>query len=268
MLRRDRRGGARERRLRKRARRYRHRFSRDRSGTGEGCPRNDRRMRSIAVPDIRHVDVVDDVIDRQIGDIGDVRHVDVADVVDARRVGRSVFLVGREREPADRLVAVMPIVRMPATTADEDDQGRRVDWTLDDHRPRHPAPAIADIGPAAVMERREAPGRIVDPRPAPRCNPAPMPIAIRRPIDRNRLRIPDRAITRLLAPATGGVEVLISGCFRRDVARCYRLGRTERARWIPVVERRRCRLLDRIGGPLGPRDAGALACASVPAWML
>ncbi len=77
-------------------------------------------------------------------------------------------------------------------------------------RARAPAPAVADVDPAAVVRRREAPRCVVDPAPAPRVDPRPASVAIRRPADRDRGREPDRAVAGVRGPAAVAVEVGIA----------------------------------------------------------
>ena len=49
------------------------------------------------------------------------------------------------------------------------------------------------------MRRREAPGRIVDPGPAPGRDPLPVAVAIGRPVGDGDAGIPDRAMAGVLA---------------------------------------------------------------------
>src|SRR4029079_18763405 len=59
---------------------------------------------------------------------------------------------------------------------------RRVTWPVNIET-RDPAPACAAVSPAPVVKGRKAPGRIIDPRPAPRADEYPMSKTIRRPTD-------------------------------------------------------------------------------------
>src|SRR4029453_4161606 len=85
----------------------------------------------------------------------------------------------------------------------------------------NPAPALPQIRPTAVVERRIAPRRVVDPRPAPRCYPDPPSIAIAPPIVRNVLsaRLPDVAVFDVIAPRAVRIEILIADRSRRHVVR-------------------------------------------------
>ncbi|MDR8810592.1 hypothetical protein FEP95_05704 [Burkholderia multivorans] len=135
----------------------------------------------------------------------------------------------------------------PVAAADERDERRRIGGRrADGRRPRHPRPAIVDVGPATVVIGREAPRRVVDPGPAPRRLPDPVAVVIRRPVGRRVVRHPDGAVRRRVAPRAVRVEVLIAGDVARHVAGRHRpvLGRVA-ARGPPVerVGRRRGRLL-------------------------
>ncbi len=148
------------------------------------------------------VDVRDDrVVDHR------VVHVDPREVVAARVIRRHVDLARPQREPADRGTTSAQRDRCaPVAAADERDQRGRVDRA---HvaRPRDPAPAVADVSPAAVVRRRKAPGLIVHPGPAPRFLPDPVTIAVRRPIGVDAAGEPDAAVALHRAPAAVLIEV-------------------------------------------------------------
>jgi hypothetical protein len=74
---------------------------------------------------------------------------------------------------------------------------------------RNPAPAVIILDPAAIMERRETPRRVIHPRPAPGCYIRPTPMPIRHPAAFD-LRIPDRPILRRLRPRAVLVQILIA----------------------------------------------------------
>ena len=200
-------------------------------------------------------------IDVRVVDVGDVRHVHglvhvdvvhhdvlVHAVVVARAPAapaRMPALARAEREPraarrggpADR-EADAPVEPAAASSADERDQRRRIDGRLADHdRARHPRPAVVDIRPAAVVIRREAPRRIIDPGPAPRRLPDPVPVVIGRPVGRRVVRHPYGAVARVVAPRAVRVEVLVAGDVARHVTGRHRavLGRV--AIRGPLVER-------------------------------
>ncbi|ARF86117.1 ROK family xylose-responsive transcription regulator [Burkholderia cenocepacia] len=202
-----------------------------------------------------HVRLVD------VGDIGDVRHVhglvhvdvvhhDVA--VDALVVVRTPAAPARmprlaraEREPcaagrgdaADRQRHI-PVGTAATAAAHEGDERRRIDGRLaDDHRAGHPGPAVVHVRPAAVVIRREAPRRVVDPGPAPRRLPDPVAVVIRRPVGRRVVRHPDRAVVRRFAPRAVRIEILVAGDVAGHVAGRHRarFGRVAAGR--PLVER-------------------------------
>ena len=148
--------------------------------------------------------------------------VHVADVTRAVLIGRAKSLAGRQREPAQAgprgLLADGHIpVHAACVAANKGDQRGRI------HRPRgqlpgHPAPARADLCPAAVVKGRKAPGRVIDPGPAPGRYPAPVAGAVGRPVDRHGARQPYGAIGRVLIPVAVVVELLVADHFARHVA--------------------------------------------------
>ncbi len=158
-------------------------------------------------------------------DMGDV---DIDHVSVAVRVVRMEHLARAQRHPAD--------MRATRLAADEGDQRRGVD------RPvaalaGHPAPAAVEQGPAAVMEGGEAPGRVVDPGPAPRLHEGPMALAIGRPADLDLGRKPDRPVIGHRLPLAIGVEVLIAGHVRGNEGQGLRGGQQAGAVFGPLVER-------------------------------
>src|SRR5262249_39354074 len=96
------------------------------------------------------------------------------------------------------------------------DQRRRIAWTYT-HRSGHPAPASRNEDPAPIMERSKAPGCIVNPGPAPRLNPGPVAVAIRRPAHVDPCWKPHAAVGADFSPATVIVEIFISDYVRRNV---------------------------------------------------
>ena len=85
--------------------------------------------------------------------------------------------------------------------------------------PRHPAPAATPAHPAAVMERRKAPRRLVDPCPTPGPHPGPAAVAVGRPVGLHDQRLPQRAVFGVLFPAAMAVEILGAGHLGRDIPR-------------------------------------------------
>ena len=84
---------------------------------------------------------------------------------------------------------------------------------------RRPRPALVDLHPAAVVEWRVAPRRVVDPGPAPWRDPGPAAVAVRRPVGGDRARHPQRAVFGVVAPDAVLVEVFVAGHFGGDVTR-------------------------------------------------
>src|SRR5579859_1843843 len=103
----------------------------------------------------------------------EIRAVDVQHVSVAVRIIGVKHLMRAQRYPAD--AGAHMFARF---AAEEGDQGRSIDVMLM-MLAGNPAPAPIELGPAAVMERRPAPRRIVDPGPAPGADIVPMAMAVR-----------------------------------------------------------------------------------------
>ena len=129
-----------------------------------------------------------------------------AQIVPANRITRTIDLVGREGRPADGVGAA----DVPANAAQKRHQSRGIDG-LGGHAARNPRPAAIDLSPAAIVERREAPGLVIDPGIAPRFDKRPVTITIRRPVGWHRSRIPDLAVLRIAGKVAGGVEIAKTG---------------------------------------------------------
>src|SRR5205807_7962209 len=84
---------------------------------------------------------------------------------------------------------------------------------------RHPDPAAVPVHPAAVVERREAPRGVVDPRPAPRLHPDPATVAVRRPSHDRGPGRPYGTIARRVAPLAVVVEIFVADRLARHVLR-------------------------------------------------
>ena len=162
--------------------------------TGEGTLRNHHHRTLHVSVRIRHIRdgraFVDDGgvvyvrdhggIDRRIAD------VDLSHVAPAHLVRGHVNFARTEREPSH-------IAAEAAwATADEDHQRRRI-YGLHFHGSGHPPPASANRYPTSVVERRVAPGGIIDPGISPGRNPIPVPGVIGRPPGFN-MREPNVAI--------------------------------------------------------------------------
>ena len=90
---------------------------------------------------------------------------------------------------------------------------------VDGDRPRHPGPSSPGGDPAAVVERREPPGLIIDPRPAPGSHPCPVPVMVGRPAGHGDEGDPARPEAGNDLPAAVLVEVFDPVHFARNIAR-------------------------------------------------
>ncbi len=143
----------------------------------------------------------------EFGRVADVQPVDRAQIGLVVPVRGVVRFAGAERYPADA-----PPARPLAAQPEERHQRRRIDRTPDAFGAGavpsgYPGPAAADLGPAAVMEWREAPGLGAHPGPPPRGNVIPAPFGVWRPASLNR-RIPDFPVSRIRLPGSVIVQVI------------------------------------------------------------
>src|SRR6266568_5335082 len=136
-----------------------------------------------------------------------VVHVDDRNEIPAATEPREERFTEAQREPADSETK-------PA--AEETDKSGTIDG-IAAVRTRAPAPPAAKIIPTAVMVRRETPGRIVNPGPAPRADPVPIAVAVGSPVRRNFARIPNMAILGLIAPVTVIIQIAVAGRIARNV---------------------------------------------------
>ena len=205
-----------------------HRFSHRRRQPGQLT------VYGLAVAERRlwhHRDGVRELAQRVIGcgriapvDIGhvDVAHIDVGDV-DVTHIGRAARVTGpievvvAQRHPTHGRRGTEAEGNVPSRIADKSHQRRCVDRARCDDA-RRPAPVAVVIHPAAVVERRKAPGRVIHPSPAPRVHPGPAAVAVGGPVDRCGARNPDGAVVRRVLPVTVLVEFLLAGNFGRYVA--------------------------------------------------
>ena len=97
----------------------------------------------------------------------------------AHRERRHVNFAKRERDPAHRGIRD-DYARIEIGESDQ--RGSIHGTNHGDRHGRHPAPRSAHGYPAAVVERSPAPGRVINPVPAPRFDPGPMTITIGRPV--------------------------------------------------------------------------------------
>src|SRR5262249_8307626 len=95
-----------------------------------------------------------------------------------------------------------------AASTHEDYKRGSVDGT-NVKRAGYPSPSIFDEGPTPVVERRVAPGIIVDPSPTPRIDPRPVAFAIRHPAGRDSWE-PDVAILGIGTPVAVIIEVFVA----------------------------------------------------------
>src|SRR5260370_2819 len=211
-----------------------------------GCGGHAVRGGLIHVGDVGGVFVDDDVVvviiyNRVVhGGVGDVHvcHVSATDVI-----RRLVDFTRREREPGYPATASSDSnANAEMGSANPGDKSGSVNraHVLDIHLPpgraRHPAPHATHSYPAAVMERRKAPGSIINPGPAPGRNPHPVAIAIRRPTDDGGVGEPNGAVLGHRGPATVVVEIFIANHIGRDVARGLRAVFAAVAVTRPTVE--------------------------------
>ncbi len=138
-----------------------------------------------------------------LGDIAHIGPVDYAPVGGAVGVPRRVGLVPAQGDPGEG--GPRRETHLPAVAAEEGDQRRRVD------RARHiaaraPRPAAADPHPPAVVRRGEAPGRVIDPCPAPGPHIGPAAVPVGGPADRD-VREPDPTVGFVKIPATVIIEI-------------------------------------------------------------
>ena len=157
------------------------------------------------------------VVDHRVVDHG-VAAVDVLEIPVAHRVRRPVDLARRQRKPGYATDVAARDGQLEVVAADEGHQCRRIVGT-GPHRPWHPEPVARAVGPATVVRHSVAPGRVVDPGPAPGVDPGPVAVAVRHPARRHPARYPYVAVARLGPPDAIAVEVLVADHFGRDIAR-------------------------------------------------
>ncbi len=167
-------------------------------------------------------DVVDDGRAVHIRDVHVVDPVVIARAITRTRMPRFVRTQRKPRNPCTYSAAngqVDAPVRTTASAAHERHQRRRIHWLRHDHGSRHPRPGITQIRPSTIVERGEAPRGIVYPGPAPRRNPRPMTLVIRRPLrgDRNG-RHPDFTVVRVTAPCAVRIQVFVTRNLSRYIS--------------------------------------------------
>ncbi len=120
-------------------------------------------------------------------------------------VARHEAVARRERVPAQ----ARALVRM--VDAAHPAHQRRRPHRAAGRTARRPVPALAHRHPAAVVRRRIAPGRVIDPGPAPRRQPGPAAVAVRRPVGADIARRPQGTVLDVLGPAAVAVQFFVAG---------------------------------------------------------
>ena len=147
-----------------------------------------------------------------VGDVGHMRHIHPLHVAVRHRIGRTIRLMRAKRNPAHSSGDAYAH-RHTGCGPDEADQSRRIDRATSailatPHR--HPGPTVMPFNPAAIMERREPPGCVIHPGPAPRGDKRPMAVPIWCPARLDR-RIPHAAIIRGIVPGAGADHRVVAG---------------------------------------------------------
>src|SRR5262249_49485645 len=143
-----------------------------------------------------------------------------------------------KREPADS--AAESETNAPVRSAEEPNKCGTVERTSVD-RTRAPTPASADECPAAIVIRREAPGRVVNPGPAPRAYPTPVAVAVGSPACFYNCGIPDVAVLGNFIPRAVIIEIRVAGNVARNVLRGNRVVFLQVAVVSPAIESVRTR---------------------------
>ena len=156
----------------------------------------------VGVPEIAVVIVVGCVVDVRNMRVGDVDVVEVA----CGHISAAVIPAAVSPAPVARIVRRTPSQRDTSQSqcryrspsrrpiqSQYRSQGRQSsrparERSRDSSSPavQAPTPAAAVADPAAIVEGSESPRSAIDPRPSPRGNPRPLPVAIRRPAHRHR----------------------------------------------------------------------------------
>src|SRR5262249_16712151 len=90
--------------------------------------------------------------------------------------------------------------------------------------------------PAAVVEWRKAPRRVVDPGPAPRLNPGPVAVPVGRPSHYHGSRRPRPSVARYATPGAILIQVLVADHFARNIRPRNRVLFAPPAHFAPAVE--------------------------------
>ena len=164
-----------------------------------------------------YVNVVVDVGD--LGAVYDhgVRNVHAFHVTRADVIGRAIDVTRAERKPRHTGSAANRYANSKVRATNPGDKGRSINGTYIRHgydrRTRgrgYPAPRTAYGNPSAVVERGEAPRRIIHPSPAPWRNPDPVAVTIRCPTGNRGARKPNCAVLRHGVPTAIFVQIFIA----------------------------------------------------------
>ena len=162
--------------------------------------------------------------------------VDAVGICPVGAIPRLVTVPRREGIPADDgRGASGAHVHVPVGAAHPSDQGRGPCRAIV-AAARTPGPTIAHVDPTAIVERRIAPRRFVDPGPAPGTHIAPVAGAVGRPIGGDTRREPQRAVIGLLDPAAVAIEVLVTRHIGGHITARPAIGPVTVARVGPAVE--------------------------------
>src|ERR1700737_3282847 len=138
-----------------------------------------------------------------------VRYVDVLHVAWAGAVGGNIHLARPQGEPGDSAASAHRDRQIESGSSHERDQCRGVNGP-DNHGTWHPAPASAHNGPSAIVEWREAPRLILNPRPSPWLDPDPMSVAVGSPASCDMRGKPHGAILRNASPLAVIVKIFVA----------------------------------------------------------
>src|ERR1700722_8589602 len=156
--------------------------------------------------------------------------VDAIVITEADTEARIPGLAPAQRDPANRIHDADDF-----DTADKGNQRGCVNRGPRD-RSRRPSPQSADRYPAAIMEWRITPRRIVNPGPSPRRHEAPVAKAVRSPIGHHAVGEPDVAVNRSRSPGTRDIEIGCAHYARRNGSNRDRIFRSGIAFSAPGIE--------------------------------
>ena len=165
------------------------------------------RVHEIDVANVRVEDV--SVADKRIPVVDSFN-----ELVTAAEPGEERFAKA-QREPAYPSAVAKTAAKTKAAS-EETDESRSVDRRTKD-RARAPAPAARKMVPAAIVERSKAPGRIVNPGPAPRADPVPIAGAVGSPVGLDFTGIPNVAVLRFIAPVAVIIQIAVARRIARNV---------------------------------------------------